>query len=155
MTHIEKATDLPLPLRTVIMRSGAAAMLLAMHCLVAQDAFAQQKSAPKQDELDVTMQVIVDPDAKVPDEVVRRIPLPAPKPAAQPAASGSDAKKADSAGKSEDRAREARETGREISNAAKERAADAAEQREQARRSEEERRRNPPKTPSHPTPPRH
>jgi hypothetical protein len=30
----------------------------------------------KRDDLDVTMQIIVDPDAKLPDEVVRRIPLP-------------------------------------------------------------------------------
>jgi hypothetical protein len=153
MTYIENATDLPLPRQTVIMRPGAGAMLLVMLCLVTQGAFAQQKSAPKTDELDVTMQVIVDPDAKLPDEVVRRIPLPAPKPAVQPAANATDGKKPDAAIKSEDRAREAREMGRETSNAAKERAKDAAEQREQARRAEDERRRNPPKPPR-PHPPR-
>jgi hypothetical protein len=45
-------------------------------------AFAQTSPAPNRDDLDVTMRVIVDPDAKVPDEIVRRIPLPKP---AQPA----------------------------------------------------------------------
>src|SRR5262245_19517613 len=46
--------------------------------------FAQESPAQRRDDLDVTMRVIVDPDAKVPDEIVRRIPLPKP---AQPAAS--------------------------------------------------------------------
>lgn len=41
-------------------------------------AFAQAPTADDEDDLDVTMRVIVDPDAKVPDEIVRRIPLPKP-----------------------------------------------------------------------------
>src|SRR5262245_1558700 len=39
---------------------------------------AQTPPARAQDDLDVTMRVIADPNAKVPDEIVRRIPLPKP-----------------------------------------------------------------------------
>ena len=46
--------------------------------------FAQTPPAHDRGDLDVTMRVIVDPDAKVPDEIVRRIPLPKP---GQPATS--------------------------------------------------------------------
>jgi hypothetical protein len=45
--------------------------------------FAQTPPADNDDDLDVTMRVIVDPDAKMPDEIMRRIPLPKP---GQPAA---------------------------------------------------------------------
>ena len=41
-------------------------------------AFAQTSPAPNRDDLDVTMRVIVDPNAKVPDEIVRKIQLPKP-----------------------------------------------------------------------------
>jgi hypothetical protein len=113
--------------------------------LLAHGALAQQPSAapaPKNDDLDVTMQIIVDPDARLPDEVVRRIPLPERKPAA-PASSNAESK---SQGKGNDKqdksaAREAKELGREADQTAKDR---AKEQREQARRAaaEERRRRN-------------
>lgn len=129
--------------------------------LFAPCAAAQEKAASKSDELDVTMQIIVDPDAKLSDEVVRRIPLPARK---RPEQSGSDPAKhtkPDAATKGQERAADAQELGREMSERAKDRAQDAAEQREQARRSiaEDKRRRNPgpPSEPPRPpkTPPRH
>ena len=65
--------------RAVIMRAGVVPAAFLLLCLTAQSAAAQQE---KRNDLDVTMQIIVDPDAKLPDEVVRRIPLPARKSAA-------------------------------------------------------------------------
>jgi hypothetical protein len=128
--------------------------LLAVLLLHAVAAAAQQKAQPASDELDVTMQIIVDPDAKLPDEVVRRIPLPARKPRQQPASSEpAKSSTAEPAAKKQERAREAQELGREMSEQAKERAQDANDQREQARRSiaEEHRRNHDP--PPHPSPP--
>lgn len=146
----------------VIMRNQVtfAALLLSL----AAQALAQQspsptrdnagQSAPDQkrarDDLDVTMQIIVDPDAKLPDEVVRRIPLPARKPDALPAAAKEPAGK----GEQPDRGRS--EAAREL---ARERSQQASEQREQARRSVVEERRRNPGPPSEPprrpeTPPR-
>ena len=76
--------------RAVMMR--AAVMLAAVVALgsFTQRAAAQQ-SQEKRDDLDVTMQIIVDPDAKLPDEVVRRIPLPVRKSADQSSAAGAAA----------------------------------------------------------------
>jgi hypothetical protein len=129
-------------------------MGLLMNCAHAQQA---PQTGPKRDDLDVTMQIIVDPDAKLPDEVVRHIPLPERKSAAQSAqstAGGGDKSTKDPAAESKERAREAKELGRELGQSAKEKAQDAKEQREQARRSAaEERRRNPPKPPGNPNPP--
>ena len=107
---------------------------------------AAQQSQEKRDDLDVTMQIIVDPDAKLPDEVVRRIPLPTRKSAAQPSGAPSgQTGKPENAGsgndKNQDRGHEGREHGRENAEAAKERAREAAEQREAARRAEAEERR--------------
>ena len=62
--------------------TSLAAVLLAWAAEYAQQQ--QQQAGPKRDDLDVTMQIIVDPDAKLPDEVVRRIPLPERKPADHP-----------------------------------------------------------------------
>ena len=120
-------------------------------CLLAHGALAQQQSDSKparkgDDDLDVTMQIIVDPDAKLPDEVVRRIPLPERKSAAQQPAD-SPGKKDDkpeqdkAKDQDKDRGREAQELGREVGQSAKERAKEAAEEREQARRAEAEERR--------------
>jgi len=73
------------PRRAVIMRAGVVSAAFLWLCLLSESAAAQQE---KRNDLDVTMQIIVDPDAKLPDEVVRRIPLPARKSAASsPAAS--------------------------------------------------------------------
>jgi len=122
--------------------------------LSATTAAAQEKARPASDELDVTMQIIVNPDAKLPDEVIRRIPLPARKPETQPA-TGTPAKPGtpEAAAKAQERAREAQELGREMSERAKERAQEANDQREQARRAIADEKRKHPDPPEHPTPP--
>jgi hypothetical protein len=145
MTIFEK-TGLSESRRAVMMR--AAVMLAAV---VALGSFTQrvaaQQTQEKRDDLDVTMQIIVDPDAKLPDEVVRRIPLPARKSAEpSPAAPGDKSGKNDkgdttgSSGSDKDRDNAASEHGKETSQAAQERAREAAEQREAARRAEAEER---------------
>lgn len=152
-------TRLPPPHRAGIMSARVkSATLLALY-LLAGCAFAQQQPQQpqgKRDDLDVTMQIIVDPDAKLPDEVVRRIPLPERK-AADPSehGAGKQAAKPDVAAAGKESAREAKELGREMADSARQRAQDAAEQREQARRAAaEERRRNPGPPDKPPRPPR-
>jgi hypothetical protein len=148
MTSIEN-TGLSAPRSAGIMRAAVMLALFAVLALLAERVAAQQ---PQQqpDDLDVTMQIIVDPDAKRPDEVVRRIPLPTRKPADSqptgqtgPSGKQESGKPEDAGGGKEarDEAGEAREHGREASEAAKERAREAAEQREAARRAEAEERR--------------
>jgi hypothetical protein len=150
---------LPQSLRPAIMHALVAATLLTSCLLTGDAAVAQEKAAPASDELDVTMQIIVDPDAKLPDEVVRRIPLPPRKPA-EPPADAPGVKKnplPEAAARGQERAQEARQLGDEMSEQAKQRAQEAHEQREQARRSAIEKRRNPdpPRNPpSSPQPPR-
>jgi hypothetical protein len=124
------------------------ATVVALACT--ETCAAEDKPVVRRDDLDVTMQIIVDPDAKLPDEVVRRITLPPRKESATTTESSSDTNKG------QERAREARGQGREVSEAAREKNNEAAEQREQARRSiAEERRGNPPKDPpKRPDPPR-
>ena len=135
------------PHRTVIMRAAVAFAAFLLLCLFAKTAAAQEQPQGKRDDLDVTMQIIVDPDAKLPDEVVRRIPLPTRKPAESPppGTTGGQPGKPETPGggkdENQDRGNEAREQGRETSEAAKERAREAAEQREAARRAEAEERR--------------
>lgn len=129
--------------------SGLLSLSLLMNCAHAQQQTAQP--GPKRDDLDVTMQIIVDPDAKLPDEVVRRIPLPERKPADQ---SATQSKSDDKSVENKERASEAKELGRELGQSAKEKNKEAAEQREQARRSAaEERRRERPDPPGNPNPP--
>ena len=65
-----------------IMRRARRLYFASLLALITPAVFAQSPPARNRDDLDVTMHVIVDPDAKVPDEIVRRIPLPKP---AQPA----------------------------------------------------------------------
>ena len=131
-----------------MMRMLALLVSAAWILLVGSAAVAQDKSAPAGDELDVTMQIIVDPDAKVPDEVVRRIPLPTRK---SPPASDAAGKKAnDPAAK--DHGNQASEMGSEMSQGARDRAQDANDQREQARRSAADKREREPRPP--PEPPR-
>ena len=126
-----------------IMHCRVKPTLLVLLCLTAASAMAQDKPAPKPDDLDVTMQIITDPDAKLPDEAIRHIPLPPRKPAAAPQSNATE-----TTDKGQQRASESKELGREASERAKERAKESAEQREQASRSAaEERRRNPPKSP--------
>jgi hypothetical protein len=129
---------LPRTAVAVMMRARMGIATFAALCLWTQCGFAQQDPAAKRDDLDVTMQIIVDPDAKLPDEVVRRIPLPAPKPqdpaAGKQTAAGKDQPAA--ADNGQERAREAQELGRDIAEGAKQKAKEAAEQREEARRSD-------------------
>jgi hypothetical protein len=85
------------------------------------------------DDLDVTMQIIVDPNAKLPDEVVRRIPLPAQRSSASSASpTQSGAKPVDTkpepAAKESERRQESREVGKEAAESARERAKEAREQ---------------------------
>jgi hypothetical protein len=61
--------------------------------------FAQAPTSDEGDDLDVTMRVIVVPNAKVPDEIVRKIPLPKP---TQPAATGKPDEKPKDGGKPDD-----------------------------------------------------
>jgi hypothetical protein len=86
--------------------------------LIIPAVFAQSPPARNRDDLDVTMHVIVDPDAKVPDEIVRRIPLPKP---AQPATSTSTTE----SGKPKGADSQGREFGQQVSEAAKQRAEEA------------------------------
>lgn len=144
---------LPCPRRATIIRFGVKYVTFMALSVLAHGALAQQPPAAagsKNDDLDVTMQIIVDPDAKVPDEVVRRIPLPERKPTPS-ANSNAESKSKGNDKQDQSAAREAKELGREASQADKDQ---AKEQREQARRAAaEERRRNndnnhgPPNTP--------
>lgn len=142
------ASFLPAPIRAGIMRARVKSVIFLALYLLAGGALAQERApqAPEstRDDLDVTLQIIVDPDAKLPDEVVRRIPLPARKPAATSEQSAGNPPEQSNAAEAKERAREAKELGREMADSAKQRAQEAAEQREQARRSAaEENRRNP------------
>ena len=104
-----------------------------------------QEQASGADDLDVTMQIIVDPNAKLPDEVVRRIPLPAQRSSASsasPTPSGNkpvDTKPEAAKGpeRGSERGSESREVGKEAAESARERAKEAreqaTEQREEAR----------------------
>jgi len=128
--------------------SGLGIMRRARHggfvsCLLLgmQVVFAQTPPANDHGDLDVTMHVIVDPNAKVPDEIVRKIPLPAPE-TNKPAGAGKSDKPADkpSEPKKPDKpapaggkdappppapVEQGRELGEEVSKQAKERAEDA------------------------------
>ena len=143
--------------RTVIMRTAVMLATIALVGLFAERAAAQQPQG-KHDDLDVTMQIIVDPDAKLPDEVVRRIPLPARKPAeTPPAAGGNPSGQSDKSGKPDSAGHDnaASEHGKEASEAAQERAREAAEQREAARRAAaEEKKKRDHGPPDRPDPPR-
>jgi hypothetical protein len=125
----------------------------------------EKGSEGKRDDLDVTMQIIVDPNAKLPDEVVRRIPLPtargtATAPSAPAKGPGA---KPDPAAKGRERAEEDRELGKDAADSARERAREAQQQREEARNSAAKDRErdkdrgppeNPPGRPDTPRPPR-
>jgi hypothetical protein len=99
-------------------------------------ALGQTPPAAKRDDLDVTMQIIVDPNAKLPDEVVRRIPLPSQRATATPAPGAKASEtKPDAATKGSERAQDARELGKDAASNARERSREAQQQREDARNS--------------------
>jgi len=94
-----------------IMRRARRLYFASLLALITPAVFAQSPPARNRDDLDVTMHVIVDPDAKVPDEIVRRIPLPRP---AQPAT-----------GKPKGADAQGREFGQEVSEEARQRSEEA------------------------------
>ena len=119
--------------------------------LVVSVGFAQTPPARSDDDLDVTMRVIVDPDAKVPDEIVRRIALPKPQQPATGTAPKSDkpneqGKPTEPGEKGKERSSEAREQGREFGQQTAEQAKQRADE---ARRNDDK----PPKTPGPPNNP--
>ena len=138
-----------------MIRVLAVPTLFALLLLDSMAAGAAEKNRPAGDDLDVTMQIIVDPDAKLPDEVIHRIALPARKPEKQPTSSGDPAKSnaAEPDAKGQERAKEAKELGSEMSERAKERAQEANDQREAARRAIADEKRPKPDKPPHPDPP--
>lgn len=120
-----------------VMRIHVAAAIIALAWLGAQSArAAEDKSASKPEELDVTMQIISDPNAKRPDEIIRRIPLPVPKTESKAQSNANRDSSSGQENKGQERADAAKELGSEMSDRAKERAQNAAEQREEARHSQ-------------------
>jgi hypothetical protein len=104
-------------------------------CLLAHSALAQQPAAApnsKSHELDVTMQIIMDPGTQLPDAVVRRIPLPRRKSAPLQGTEPTAPAAVDKGNK--EGAREAIDVGLEVGQSARERSKEATEQRELARR---------------------
>lgn len=121
--------------RKGIMRTARLLILALVLGFFATAAFSQSPPAGNRDDLDVTMHVIVDPDAKVPDEIVRRIQLPKPSQAAPAEDKKSTDKKSSEPGATgQERASEAREQGREfgqqVSEEAKQRADEAKRKHE-------------------------
>jgi hypothetical protein len=135
----------------IMRRAPQFALALAF---IVPSAFAQTPPVDNPDDLDVTMRVIVDPKAKVPDEIVRKIPLPRPAPAQKSGKPDDTGKPADPGAQGQQRASDARELGREFGQ----------EVAEQAKQRSEEARRNagppsgtpqgPPVTPPAPPTPR-
>ncbi|HEY6123940.1 MAG TPA: hypothetical protein VIV63_04755 [Steroidobacteraceae bacterium] len=133
-----------------IMRGARRLYLASLLALIVPAVFAQSPPASNRDELDVTMHVIVDPDAKLPDEIVRRIPLPKPAQPAQPA-TGTDTTKpgkpSEPGAPGQQRGTDAREKGREFGQQVSE---DAKQRSEEARNNNKK---PPPERPGRPPPP--
>jgi hypothetical protein len=104
-----------------IMQSARRLYLASLLALITPAVFAQSPPARNRDDLDVTMHVIVDPDAKVPDEIVRRIPLPKP---AQPTPGATSTSTTES-GKPKGPDDKGREFGQQVSEDAKQRSEEA------------------------------
>jgi len=141
------------------MNACARVVVLAFACCLALPVVAQDK-AGKRDDLDVTMQIIVDPNAKLPDEVVRHIPVPTSRTTPSGDSTTKSTPKSDAEAKGLERAQEARELGREAAETAKERAREAAQQREEAREEarnsdakDRDKDKDPPGRPDRPNPP--
>jgi len=104
-----------------IMRPSRRLYFASLLALITPAVFAQSPPARNRDDLDVTMHVIVDPDAKVPDEIVRRIPLPKP---AQPV-TGATSTSTTESGKPKGSNGQGREFGQQVSEDARQRAEEA------------------------------
>lgn len=106
-----------------IMRRARRLYFASLLALIVPAVFAQSPPARNRDDLDVTLHVIVDPDAKVPDEIVRRIPLPKP---AQPAAGATNpattGPNTTEPGKPKGPSDQGRDFGKQVSEDAKQRA---------------------------------
>ena len=133
------------------MRSVGIMLSLA---LMASAVSAQTPPTQPRDDLDVTMRVIVDPNAKVPDEIVHRISLPKPAQPASGTAPQSDnpdkSDKSDKSGKptepgakGKDHAPDAQQQGREFGQ----------QTAEEARQHAEDARKNKENKPNHRGPP--
>ena len=116
--------------------------LVTILALFVPVAFAQTPPARDRDDLDVTMRVIVDPNAKVPDEIVHKIQLPKPATQGTPSDKSKDSGKPDDTGKPSDSGKpsdtgsqgkgnapdargQGREFGQQVSEDAKQRSEDA------------------------------
>jgi hypothetical protein len=108
-----------------IMRSAQRLCFASLLALIIPAVFAQSPPARNRDDLDVTMHVIVDPDAKVPDEIVRRIPLPKPAQPATGATSTNSSTSTTEPGDSKGPDGKGREFGKQVSEAAKQRSEEA------------------------------
>lgn len=136
-----------------MMRRARRLYLSMMLALFVPAAFAQTPPARDRDDLDVTMRVIVDPNAKVPDEIVHKISLPKPAAPGTSPENKNDGKQKDNGkpadpgaqgkGNSADARGQGREFGQQVSE-------DARQRSEEARREHGK-----PDTPEHPQPPEH
>ena len=132
--------------REGMMRAARLLVLALLLGSMATAVFSQSPPPRSRDDLDVTMHVIVDPDAKVPDEIVRRIQLPKPSQAAPAEDKKSTGEKPEPGAKGQERAAEAREQGREFGQQVSE---EAKQRSEEARRNQGK----PPEKPNPPSPP--
>jgi len=119
--------------------------------LMASVVSAQTPPAPARDDLDVTMRVIVDPNAKVPDEIVHRISLPKP---AQPASgtspqSDKSDKPSEPGAKGKDHAPDTQQQGREFGQQTAE---EARQHGEDARKNKDKEKKPDPRGPPNPPP---
>jgi len=130
--------------RKGIIRSARVLTWVLVPGFIATAAFSQSPPARSRDDLDVTMRVIVDPNAKVPEEIVRRIQLPKPGQAAPAEDKKSTGEKpAEPGAKGQERSSEAREQGREFGQQVS----------EEAKQRADEVKRNQGKKPDKPNPP--
>jgi len=141
-----------------MMRRARRLYLPTMLALFVPVAFAQTPPARDSDDLDVTMRVIVDPNAKVPDEIVRKIQLPKPATTATPSDKANESGKPDDKGKPSDpgsqgksNAPDARGQGREFGQQVSE---DAKQRSEEARQGKPPDKPPKPDRPEPPKPPK-
>lgn len=133
--------------KSIMRRARHRFLVIVSTTFIVPVVFAQAPPVRGDGDLDVTMRVIVDPNAKVPDEIVRRIPLPKPQPATSGTPPQSD-KPAEPGTKDNGNAAKPGETGREFGQ---ETAEQARQRAEEARRNKKEK--PPHKPPGPPNPP--